>query len=80
MLSLTSLGSVKASQIVKFVCWVPSRCLKIGGPDVLDKWLKAQEMLLKCFMENFDPSAIKMEIQLKERTGDLDLVFKKYCE
>jgi hypothetical protein len=55
------------------------RCLKVGGQEALDKWLKAQEHLVFCVMQNFDVTEIKTEIDIKKQTGDLDLVFKKYC-
>lgn len=55
------------------------RCLKVGGQKALDGWLKAQEDLVYCVMQNFDVNEIKNEIEIKKQTGDLDLVFKKYC-
>lgn len=55
------------------------RCLEVGGQSALDDWLKAQEDLVYCVMENFDVEEIQNEIELKKETGDLDLVFKKYC-
>jgi hypothetical protein len=30
-------------------------------------------------MQNFDLMGIQEEITVKKKTGDLDLVFKKYC-
>ena len=56
------------------------RCLKIGGQRALDDWLKSQEDLVYCVLQNFDKDAIKQEVEAKKETGDLDLVFKKYCE
>ena len=55
------------------------RCAKTGGQKALDNWLKAQENLLWCVMQNFHVLSIKDEIEAKKATGDLDLVFKKYC-
>ena len=55
------------------------RCAKTGGQKALDNWLKAQENLLWCVMQNFHVLSIKDEIETKKATGDLDLVFKKYC-
>ena len=55
------------------------RCLKFGGQDALDNWLKAQEDLIWCVITNFDVTTIKDEIEAKKATGDLDHVFKKYC-
>ena len=56
------------------------RCLKIGGQDALDRWVRAQEELVYCVLQNFDKDTIKQEVEDKKETGDLDLVFKKYCE
>lgn len=56
-----------------------TRCEKIGGKDVLDDWLKAQEDLVYCVLENFDADKIHNEMEAKKKTGDLDLVFKDYC-
>jgi len=63
------------SGLIKF----EDRCLKIGGQEALDQWLKSQEELVFCVMQNFDVTKIQSEVAAKEKTGDLDLVFKKYC-
>jgi uncharacterized protein (DUF1919 family) len=55
------------------------RCSQIGGKQVLDDWLKAQENLIFAVMQNFDLVEIQGEINAKKKSGDLDLVFKKYC-
>merc|ERR1712223_510549 len=55
------------------------RCLNVGGQEALDQYLKSQEDLVYCVMQNFDISSIQSEVAAKEKTGDLDLVFKKYC-
>lgn len=55
------------------------KCLRVGGQNALDQWLKAQENLVYCVMQNFDISAMQSEVEAKKKTGDLDLVFKKYC-
>ena len=55
------------------------RCLRVGGQEALDQWLAAQENLVYCVMQNFNINSIQNEIEEKKRTGDLDLVFKKYC-
>ena len=51
----------------------------VGGQEALDQWLKYQEALVWCVMQNFESGEIEREIRAKEKTGDLDLVFKKYC-
>lgn len=55
------------------------RCLRVGGQEALDRWLKAQEDLVYCVMQNFDLASIQSEVERAKATGDLDLVFKKYC-
>ena len=52
---------------------------ELGGQEALDQWLKYQEALVWCVMQNFESGEIEREIRAKEKTGDLDLVFKKYC-
>ena len=41
--------------------------------------MKAQEELIHCAMVNFNYLTIQDEIALKMETGELDMVFKKYC-
>jgi hypothetical protein len=55
------------------------RCKAIGGEQVLRAWLKEQEHLVQCFMQEFDYEQIQAEIQAKKQTGELDEVFKNYC-
>jgi len=55
------------------------RCLEIGGQSVLDSYLKEQEQLVYCFMEQFDLDELQSEIEEKQKVGDLDEVFIKYC-
>jgi len=55
------------------------RCKRTGGQHALDAWLRSQENLLHCVMANFDMAEIRREVDSKRKTGDLDLVFKKYC-
>jgi len=55
------------------------KCVKYGGQKALDNWLKAQEDIIWCVMENFDVTNIKDEIEREKSKGNLDGVFKKYC-
>jgi len=56
-----------------------SRCKETGGETVLRKWQKEQEDLIYCFLEEFDIDTIEQEMNEKKASGDLDIVFKKYC-
>jgi hypothetical protein len=56
-----------------------SRCKETGGEEVLRKWQKEQEDLIYCFLEEFDIDTIEQEMDDKKTSGDLDVVFKKYC-
>ena len=67
----------KRCRINKFV--LIFRCLKYGGQKALDNWLKSQEDIIWCVMENFDVTNIKSEIEREKSQGNLDGVFKKYC-
>jgi len=55
------------------------KCLKIGGQQALDNWQKEQENMMHCVMVNFNVLGIREEIEAKKETGELDVVFKKYC-
>lgn len=55
------------------------RCLVHGGREVLDEYLAEQENLIYCMMEQFDLEEIRSEVERKKKSGDLDEVFKKYC-
>lgn len=55
------------------------RCLEIGGQEVLDAYLREQEQLVYCAMEQFDLDQLQQEIEEKQKVGDLDEVFQKYC-
>jgi len=61
-----------------FELW-EEKCFKTGGQEALDSWLKAQEDLIYCAMQNFNVINIQDEIAAKKATGELDVVFKKYC-
>lgn len=56
-----------------------SRCRVVGGEEVLNRFLKQQEELVYCFMQQFDMDILEKEINTNRRSGDLDLVFDKYC-
>jgi len=55
------------------------RCLEIGGKEVLDAYLAEQEQLVYCVMDQFNLEELEREIQEKQKQGDLDEVFQKYC-
>jgi len=55
------------------------RCLENGGKKVLDEYLKEQEQLVYCIMQQFELEELQSEIEEKKKQGDLDEVFKKYC-
>ena len=46
---------------------------------MLDAYLREQEQLVYCAMEQFDLDQLQKEIEEKQKVGDLDEVFQKYC-
>ena len=46
---------------------------------MLDDYLREQEQLVYCAMEQFDLDELQQEIEEKQKVGDLDEVFQKYC-
>ena len=46
---------------------------------MLDNYLREQEQLVYCAMEQFDLDELQQEIEEKQKVGDLDEVFQKYC-
>jgi len=56
-----------------------TRCKETGGDEVLRLWQKEQEDLIYCFLQEFDTDTIMEELEEKKASGDLDVVFKKYC-
>jgi len=71
------LGNLSVFILTEVLAWC--RCKAIGGEQVLRAWLKEQENLVQCFMQEFDFEEIQAEIQEKKKTGELDEVFKNYC-
>lgn len=73
-------GSEKSDKLLKrgFKNW-EERCLLTGGEQVLDDYLFEQENLIYCMLKQFDLEELQTEMSAKKKTGDLDLVFKKYC-
>ena len=71
--------NLNISRLNKSYIFLILRCVKYGGQQALDNWLKEQESLIFAVMENFEVTKIQKEIENKKATGDLDLVFKKYC-
>jgi len=55
------------------------RCLEVAGESVLDAYLKEQEQLVYCVLQQFDLDQLQEEIEEKEKVGDLDEVFAGYC-
>jgi len=55
------------------------RCLTFGGQKVLEDYLSEQEHLIFCMLQQFDIEELELEIEKNKKSGDLDLVFKKYC-
>jgi len=72
--------SEKSDKLLKrgFRNW-EERCLLTGGEQVLDDYLYEQENLIYCILKQFDLEELQTEMASKKKTGDLDLVFKKYC-
>jgi len=53
--------------------------LAFGGQKVLEDFLSEQENLIFCMLQQFDIEELASAIETNRKTGDLDLVFKRYC-
>ncbi|XP_054286497.1 27 kDa glycoprotein-like [Macrosteles quadrilineatus] len=55
------------------------RCLRYGTNTSFDQAMAAKEDLQFCLRGLVNTTVIKKEIELAKPTGDLDIVFRKYC-
>ncbi|XP_026473786.1 27 kDa hemolymph protein-like [Ctenocephalides felis] len=51
-----------------------------GSDDAYDKAFAAKDELKTCFTSLLNMEELKQEMEKAKPTGDLDLVFKKYCQ
>lgn len=56
------------------------KCEKNGGPDAFDNAYNAKDNITTCMESLVNVATLKEEIRLAGPTGDVDLVFKKYCD
>uniref|UniRef100_A0A1B6GKM1 27 kDa hemolymph protein n=1 Tax=Cuerna arida TaxID=1464854 RepID=A0A1B6GKM1_9HEMI len=55
------------------------RCDKYGTNESFDNAMYAKEEIMFCLRKLINYTEIKIEIEQAKPTGDLDVVFKKYC-
>jgi len=55
------------------------KCENNGGPEAFDKAKSAAEELAECMKSMVNVTELQEEMDKAKPTGDLDLVFKKYC-
>uniref|UniRef100_A0A1B6HV20 Uncharacterized protein n=1 Tax=Homalodisca liturata TaxID=320908 RepID=A0A1B6HV20_9HEMI len=55
------------------------RCDKYGTNESFDNAMYAKEEIMFCLRKLINYTEIKIEIERAKPTGDLDVVFKKYC-
>lgn len=68
-------GGEEAKKLLK------AKCEKNGaGPDAYDKIFLAKDNLTACLQELVNVTVLQEEMRLAGPTGDVDLVFKKYCD
>jgi len=56
-----------------------TRCLEVGGRDVLTRYVREQEQLLWCIISNVNIQLIQEEVESRKKTGDIDEFFANYC-
>lgn len=56
------------------------KCTKNGGPDAFDNVQRAQVDMTKCIQSIVNFTKLQAEMEEKKPTGDLDIVFKNYCD
>lgn len=67
-------GAEDAKKILK------NKCEKNGGPDAFDNANNAKDDLSTCMQNLVNVTTLQEEIRIAGPTGDVDLVFKKYCD
>lgn len=55
------------------------KCTKNGGPEAFDKAQQAQAEMEQCLKSLINITELQAEMELHKPNGDLDVVFKKYC-
>ncbi|XP_014475442.1 PREDICTED: 27 kDa hemolymph protein-like [Dinoponera quadriceps] len=55
------------------------KCAKNGGPDAFDKADQAKTEMEQCLKSLINITELQAEMELHKPNGDLDVVFKKYC-
>lgn len=55
------------------------KCTKNGGPDAFDNAQKAQTEMTECVRSLVNITELQAEMEKYKPTGDLDIVFKNYC-
>ncbi|XP_018394256.1 PREDICTED: 27 kDa glycoprotein-like [Cyphomyrmex costatus] len=55
------------------------KCTKNGGPDAFDNVERAQVKMGQCVQSLINITALTAEMEKYKPTGDLDIVFKNYC-
>ncbi|XP_008559865.1 27 kDa hemolymph protein [Microplitis demolitor] len=76
---LDSLNETALGQVENVKNQFKNKCDKNGGPDVYDKVLKANDEIQNCIKGLVNMTELQDEIEKAKPTGDLDIVFKKYC-
>lgn len=56
------------------------KCDKKGGPGTFDKIFNAKDELFSCVKGLVNFTTLNKEMEDAKPTGDLDIVFKKYCD
>lgn len=55
------------------------KCTKNGGPNAFDNVQRAQEDMMQCIRSLVNFTELQAEMERYKPTGDLDIVFKNYC-
>jgi len=56
------------------------KCNKNGGPDAFENAQKAQAEMTECVRSLVNITELQVEMEKYKPTGDLDVVFKNYCD
>ncbi|XP_011881246.1 PREDICTED: 27 kDa glycoprotein-like [Vollenhovia emeryi] len=55
------------------------KCTKNGGPNAFDDAYRAQTEMTQCLQSLINVTELQAEMEKYKPTGDLDIVFKNYC-
>lgn len=76
---LPELNNLDTSRLAEAKNLFKEKCTKNGGPDAFENVEHAQVEMRECLNSFVNFTELQAEMELHKPNGDLDVVFKKYC-